>query len=118
MSRNKGKVGEREFARKCREYGFDARRGQQYNGIDGEDVVGLPGLHVEVKRTERLSLYEAMAQAKRDAKEKLPILAHRRNNCKWLIIMDFDDWMHLYREWEAGQEQSGVTVRIQKGAEA
>ena len=56
-SRNKGKVGERELAKKLREYGFEARRGQQYCGADGSaDVVGLEGVHIECKRTERLSL--------------------------------------------------------------
>lgn len=98
-SREKGKRGEREFASLCREHGFvRARRGQQYNGIDGQDVVGLPGIHVEVKRTERLDLYAALAQSKHDAAGiELPIVAHRRNNCRWVIIMDAEDWFRLYR---------------------
>ncbi len=99
FSKEKGKRGERELASKLREYGYDARRGQQYSGIGGEDVVGLPGVHIEVKRTERLSLYDAMAQAIHDAKDKLPIVAHRRNNCDWLVIMRLEDWIKLYREW-------------------
>jgi len=101
-SKRKGKRGELEFAKFCREQGYDVRRGQQYNGLEGEDVVGLPGIHVEVKRVERLNIYDAIAQSKRDARGKIPIVAHRRNNCEWLITMRAEDWFKLYREWEAG----------------
>ena len=66
-SRRKGAQGERELAKKLREYGFDCRRGQQYSGIGGEDVVGLDGIHIEVKRVERLNIYDAVDQAKRDS---------------------------------------------------
>ncbi len=102
-SRDKGKRGEREFAKFCREQGYEARRGQQYSGLEGEDVVGLPGIHVEVKRTERLSLYDAMAQAKSDAGGKIPMVAHRKNNSRWLVIMEAERFFQIYREWEAGQ---------------
>lgn len=56
-SRNKGAAGERELAKVLKGYGYDCRRGQQYCGANGdEDVVGLPGLHIECKRVERLNL--------------------------------------------------------------
>ena len=103
MSRDKGKRGEREFAKLCREAGYDARRGQQYNGLDGEDVVGLPGVHVEVKRVERLDLYGALAQSKRDAGGKMPIVAHKRNNSEWMITQPAKDWLEMYKEWESGR---------------
>ena len=100
MSREKGKRGERAVAALFREYGFDAHRGQQYHGgPDSPDVVGVPGLHIEVKRTERLNLYDALAQAKRDAGEDLPVVIHRKNDSEWVVIMSFTDWMKLYREW-------------------
>jgi len=99
-SRNKGKVGERELAKKLREYGFEARRGQQYCGADGSaDVVGLEGIHIECKRTERLSLYDALSQAKADTKGGLPIVIHRRNNAEWVVIQPLEDWIELYKEW-------------------
>ena len=103
-SRAKGCRGEREFAALCKEQGYDCRRGQQYSGLGGEDVIGLDGIHIEVKRTERLSIYDAMGQAKRDAQCKIPIVAHKRNNSEWLIIMTAEDWFKLYREWRAGYE--------------
>ena len=103
-SKRKGKRGELEWARFCRDQGYDCRRGQQYCGVEGEDVVGLPGIHCEVKRTERLSLYDAIDQAGRDAADgKLPIVAHRRNHCDWLVIMRAEDWFVLFREYDAGR---------------
>lgn len=110
-SRDKGKRGEREFASLCREYGYNARRGQQYSGLEGQDVVGLPYMHVEVKRVERLNLYDAMAQAVNDAKDKIPIVAHRKNHCGWLITMRAEDWFNIYSEYEAGQEVSQCSSR-------
>ena len=97
-SKAKGSAGERELARKLREHGYDCRRGQQYSGANGDaDVIGLPGIHIECKRVERLNLYDAMAQAKHDARDgELPAVFHRRNNCKWLVTMELDDWMSLY----------------------
>lgn len=103
-SRNKGARGERELARKLREYGYGCRRGQQYSGANGDaDVVGLPGVHIECKRVEKLNLYDAMAQAKRDARPgEKPVVFWRRNNHKWLMVTEIDDGMEFYREWEAG----------------
>lgn len=99
-SRDKGARGERELANKLKEYGFDCRRGQQYCGANGDaDVVGLDGVHIEVKRTERLSLYDALAQAKHDAREgEMPVVMHRKNNCEWVAIQPLADWIELYKE--------------------
>jgi hypothetical protein len=62
-SRNKGKRGELEAAHLLQKYGYDARRGQQFAGINGDaDVVGLPGIHLEVKRVEKLNIENAVEQ--------------------------------------------------------
>lgn len=108
-SRQKGAAAERELAKKLREYGYDCRRGQQYCGANGDaDVVGLPGIHIEAKRTERLSLYDALEQATRDARPgETPVVFHRRNNCEWVTILTLDDFMLLYREWESGRYLDG-----------
>lgn len=95
-SREKGKRGEREVAKMLTERGYKCRRGQQYNGIEGDDVVGLDYMHIEVKRVQNLNLYEAYLQAKRDSKETMPVVFHRKNNQKWLISMDFETFMELY----------------------
>jgi len=106
-SRQKGARGEREIASKLREYGYDCRRGQQYSGINGDaDVVGLKGIHMEVKRVERLNLEDAISQSIRDTKDgELPAVFHRKNHCEWLVTMRLEDWIELYREWEAGSEK-------------
>lgn len=97
-SRRKGVTGERELARLLQGYGFDARRGQQYSGLGGDDVVGLPGVHVECKRTERLNLDAAMDQAIRDAKpDETPAVFHRKNRKEWLVTMRVADWIEMYR---------------------
>ena len=97
-SRSKGAKGERELAKILREYGYPCRRGQQYSGANGDaDVVGLPNIHIEVKRRERLEIYPAIAQAVRDAKnDEKPAVFHRKNECEWLVTMRLEDWMKLY----------------------
>ena len=99
-SKRKGAKGERELASKLRDYGYDCRRGQQYNGLEGEDVVGLDYIHCEVKRVQALNLDEAMEQAKRDSKDnQLPAVFHRKNNKKWKVTMELADWIKLYNEY-------------------
>lgn len=101
-SRQKGARGERELASKLREYGYEARRGQQYSGASGDpDVIGLPGIHIECKRVERLNLEDAMVQSKRDARQgEIPTVMHRKNNCEWLVTMRLEDFMRMYGEVE------------------
>ena len=98
-SRAKGATGERELASILRGYDFSTRRGQQYNGADGSaDVVGLPGIHIECKRVERLDLYKAMEQAINDAREdEIPAVFHRRNRDYWKVTLRLDDFMKLYK---------------------
>ena len=99
-SRDKGARFERTLAGRLRDYGYDCRRGQQYSGANGDaDVVGLPGVHIEAKAVERLNLYDAMAQSKHDAKSgEIPVVMHKKNNCKILVSMELDDFMTLYKE--------------------
>lgn len=105
-SREKGKRGERELASRLREYGYDARRGVQYQGgKDSPDVVGLPGIHIEVKRTERLDLYGALSQSKGDAENDKPVVIHRKNNCEWVVIQPLEDWIELFRAWEVENDE-------------
>lgn len=100
FSRDKGKRGEREVALILREHGFEARRGQQYCGANGDaDVVGVPGLHIEVKRTEKFRMYEALDQAINDAREdELPVVFTRKNNCDWVACLRLDDFMEMFKE--------------------
>lgn len=108
-SRDKGARFERELASRLREYGYDAHRSAQYCGNTGAaaDVTGLPGIHIEAKHCEKMQLYDWISQAICDAaaagKEEIPAVFHRKNNAGILVTLRFDDFMRIYREWEAGQ---------------
>ena len=107
-SKRKGKRGELEWAAYCRQQGYDCRRTAQYCGNTGDasDVVGLTGIHQEVKRVEHLNIYEAIEQAERDKKDfEIPIVAHRKNRFPWLVTMKAEDWFKIYREFEAGRDE-------------
>lgn len=96
-SKEKGKRGERELAKKLRELlGVDARRGQQHSGSpDSPDVVGVPGVHIECKRAEKFSLYNSMEQSINDAGKNIPIVVHRRNNKDWVVVVRLGDLPEL-----------------------
>ena len=101
-SREKGKRGELEAAKVLKTYGSDARRGQQYSGASGDaDVVGLPGVHLEIKRVEKLNISEAMKQSIRDARDgEMAVVMHRKNRETWLVTMPLRVFMILYKAWE------------------
>lgn len=104
-SREKGARGERELAARLRFLGIDARRGQQYSGANGDaDVIGLPGIHIECKRVERLNLEKAFDQSKRDAARigDIPTVMHRKNGGEWLVTMSLEHFLSLYKAWERG----------------
>lgn len=104
-SKKKGAKGERELANKLKEYGYNCRRGQQYNGLEGEDVVGLDYIHIECKRVEKLNLDDAIEQAKRDRTERqLPAVFHRKNNKKWKVTMELSDWIQIYNEYYSSKK--------------
>jgi hypothetical protein len=49
-----------------------------------------------------------MAQAIRDSKankeQKKPVVIHKANNKPVLVTMLWEDWIELYKEWEAGHD--------------
>lgn len=102
-SRQKGKKGELELSHVLQEYGYTARRGQQFSGKNGDaDVVGLPGIHIECKRVERLDLEKAYAQAVADARNgEVPAVFHRKNRKPWMVTVSLEDFMRLYGKRES-----------------
>ena len=105
-SRAKGAAGEREWRDQLRSAGYTARRGQQFaGGADSPDVIcdELGSIiHFEVKRVENLNLNSAMAQAKRDGKNKVPVVAHRKNNCPWLVTIPAAAFFALLSDGQDG----------------
>lgn len=101
-SREKGARGERELANYLKEQGYDSRRGQQFSGANGDpDVVGLPGIHIECKRVEKLNLDAALEQSERDARAgEIPVVIHRKNRQTWRITMELFDFLTIFRRAE------------------
>lgn len=104
MSRSqqrKGAAGERELVEVLNGYGFKTERGGSQTFGTVPDITGLPGIHVECKRVERLNVSVAMDQAVRDAerfRDGFPAVFHRKNREAWLVTMRLDDWMEVYRK--------------------
>lgn len=102
-SRGKGASGELEAADALSEVLGDCRRTVQYSGRAGTaDVVCeyAPGLHIEVKRTERLNPYAFIDQAIRDAtaSKRVPLVVCRSSYKPWLIVCRLSDLPALARQ--------------------
>jgi len=112
-SREKGKVAERHLASLIRDYGFPkVRRSQQYCGGSDEsaDLVGLPNIHIECKRVEKLNIHRAIDQAIRDNgdRDDIPCVFHRKNRERWLVTMTIEDFFRLYSASDYGKEKDEV----------
>ena len=108
-SQRKGRDGERELRDRLKEYGYDVECGEPQSFGKVPDLVGLPGIHIECKRVERLNVPEAMRQAVRDAErfqDGMPALFHRRNRQPWLVTVRLEDFMRIY---QAAAECGAVT---------
>lgn len=100
-SRSKGARAERELAKILTEqYGLDTHRGFTFH--HESDLVGIWGIHPEVKRVEKLNISKAMEQADMESIKRLdglPTVFHRRDREEWLVTMKLDDWIKLYKDW-------------------
>lgn len=99
-SQRKGRSGELELAKLLQSFGYDVQPGEAQSYGREPDISGLPGVHVEVKRAEQLRLAEWMKQAQQDAarfRDGLPAVFHRRNREPWMVTMNLDDFMKIYR---------------------
>lgn len=98
-AQRKGADGERELAALLRERGYSIRRGGSLSFGTVPDLIGLSGIHIEVKRVERLNVPAAFRQAQRDSerfRDGAPALFHRRSREPWLVTMELKDWLKLY----------------------
>jgi Holliday junction resolvase len=97
-SKEKGAAGERELSHYLAQHGVQARRGQQFSGSkESPDVVSdLESIHIECKRVEAGNPYTWLAQAERDAGTKIPVVFHRRNKQKWIVVLGADDFLNYF----------------------
>lgn len=102
-SKARGKRAELDLAHKLQEFGFpEARRTAQYCGKAGtSDVVGIPGVHCECKAVQRLNIWEALSQSKRDAEADgngdIAAVFFKRNRTGWFVALPLCDFVELYK---------------------
>ena len=104
-SRDKGARFERKIANILKARGFEARRGNQFNGAFDADVESpVFPYHVECKHVQALNLYAAYEQSLRDAKlrKKLPMVIHTKNNRPTLATITLMDFLDLV-QWALGR---------------
>lgn len=98
-SQAKGRRAELELVRLFQAYGIPAEPGQAVSYGATPDIVGVDGIHVEVKRRENVNLSAALEQAQQDAErfgDGLPAVFHRKNREGWRVTMVLSDWLELY----------------------
>lgn len=104
-SREKGARGEREVASVFRDAGLpDVVRTPNSGGLHiPGDLVGVDGLHVEVKRAERLDIPAWLQQARADCPEgSTPVLAFRRSREEWQAVVPLGWLAELISQTQEG----------------
>lgn len=113
----KGANGEKELTIILQGKGYNAQRGgsQTYGTIP--DIVGLPGIHIEVKRREKLDMLGAIRQAQTDSerfKDGLPAIFHRSNRSPWLVTMTLEEWLVLYERGHRTTQKGDICGNLQE----
>lgn len=77
---------------------------QLFNKSQGNsDLIGLPGISPELKRTEALNIRSALRQAATNASPStIPAVITRRNRestGQSMIVLHLDDFLPFYRAW-------------------
>lgn len=101
--REKGTRGEREVVLICNTRGFRTWRVPNSGGLSAQhgkgDIAGLPGIHVEVKRAERLRMDEWSAQSEGDAAPgDMPVVVYRSSGQPWRMSLLLEDGLDLLKE--------------------
>jgi Holliday junction resolvase len=107
-SREKGKRGEREWAKTLQDMGITARRGVQYQGGSASpDVVAELPVHWEVKRSETFHPYDALSQAIEDAEDSgnTPVVVHRKSRKAWIAVLLAADLVKILVELRQSREK-------------
>lgn len=95
----KGRKGEIELSKLLNSHGYETRPGRPLSWGDEADIVGLSGVHIEVKRREAPDIPAAIRQARADAEamgDGIPAVFTRGNRQRWRVVMDLEDWLDLY----------------------
>lgn len=98
-SQRRGRRAELELARLLRAAGLPAEPGPPVSFGNAPDVVGVAGIHCEVKNVQHLDLPAALTQASEDSEYfggGLPACFHRHRGGRWLVSMELGAWLALY----------------------
>lgn len=96
LSATKGAAGEKEVQEIFRAAGYDVRRDGTKTFGRVPDLYGLDGLHLEIKRSERLEIPAWFDQSERDASafcDGAPTVIFRRNHEPWRIVLNLSDFL-------------------------
>lgn len=99
-SRRKGKVGELELVTLLKENGFDCWRTPNSGAMHYAkgDINGLPGLHIECKRAERIEIQKWVDQSLLDCPAGLaPVVVWRASRHAWRADLPLIDFLPMYR---------------------
>ena len=96
-SKNKGKAFELKVSHMIKDFGFAARRGQQFQGTpESPDIISELPFNFECKAVEKLNLWDAWEQAKSDSgASEMPAVVFKRNRSDILICMEFSDLLGI-----------------------
>jgi len=100
-AREKGKRGEREWSKTLNSLlpGSNARRGRQYKGTaESPDVISDLPIHWEVKRRQSFNVHRAVSACRDECSvNRWPAVAHRKDNERWLVSMDAEDFARILK---------------------
>lgn len=117
--RAKGAQGELDVAAIFRAVGFDCDRTPNSGGLRiRSDLYGTVPAHVEVKRQERLQLWQWIEQAETECQPgELAVVAFRRSRSPWyatlrleplaLLLADADAWRRRLLDVATGGDSNG-----------
>lgn len=96
-SRRKGVSGEQEVCRIFRAHGFEVHRSPNSGGLHVPgDVLGIPRLHIEVKRQEKLRLVAACHQAETERLgDAEPVVIFRSSREPWRAVVRLEYLLEL-----------------------
>lgn len=103
MQRRKGTRAEQQVATLYREQGIDCARVPNSGGLDTKgDLVGVPGVHVEVKCAGTVRILEWLRQAEAEAPEGMSPAVHFRQSSRsrstgWYVALPLDDFVVLVK---------------------
>lgn len=97
-AKDKGKRGELLLVHFLEKFGITTKRGMVW--LNQSDVIGMEGIHCEVKFVESLNVRKALDQSIAEAEKKkdgLPAVFWKKSRKEWVTIMRTEDWIILYK---------------------